>query len=202
MPRKSNTAERRREIVAALLAVMAERGYDGASIQAIARTAGLAPGLVHYHFENKEAILLDLVASLAQVGRARYEMLAASAASPHARLQAYIDARLATGPGADPAAVAAWVMVGAEAVRQLQVRRAYQDALAPELAMLTELLRDCLEADGRSQARAAQLAASLLAFIEGAFQLSSAARELMPEAYAAQMALQLVQRFIAAEPAA
>ncbi|MCS0589618.1 TetR/AcrR family transcriptional regulator [Massilia norwichensis] len=200
MPRTPNTAERRRQIVIALHAVMAEHGYERASIQAIARQAGLAPGLIHYHFKNKEEILLELVKTLADVAQARYSELTAQARSPDERLKAFLDARLGTGAGADPQAVAAWVMVGAEAVRQPQVRQAYQQVLAAELAQLQGLLTACLADRGKTTARVSLLAASLLAFMEGAFQLASAARELMPREYAAGMALRIVDRFIDAEP--
>lgn len=200
MPRTPNTAERRRQIVIALHAVMAEHGYERASIQAIARQAGLAPGLIHYHFKNKEEILLELVKTLADVAQARYSELTAQARSPDERLKAFLDARLGTGAGADPQAVAAWVMVGAEAVRQPQVRQAYQQVLAAELAQLQGLLTACLADRGKTTARVSLLAASLLAFMEGAFQLASAARELMPSEYAAGMALRIVDRFIDAEP--
>lgn len=200
MPRTPNTAERRRQIVIALHAVMAEHGYERASIQAIARQAGLAPGLIHYHFKNKEEILLELVKTLADVAQARYSELTAQARSPDERLKAFLDARLGTGAGADPRAVAAWVMVGAEAVRQPQVRQAYQQVLAAELAQLQGLLTACLADRGKTTARVSLLAASLLAFMEGAFQLASAARELMPREYAAGMALRIVDRFIDAEP--
>jgi len=202
MPRKPNTNERRRQIVAGLLASMAEHGYEGASIQVIGRHAGLAPGLIHYHFKNKEDILLELVRSLAGIAQARYEALAAHAHAPDARLQAWLHARLGQGPGADLQAVAAWVMIGAEAVRQPPVREAYQAAIAAELALATGLLGDCLAARGKPLASAGMLAASLLAFMEGAFQLSSAAHGIMPEGYAAGMALQLVQRYLDGEPAA
>ena len=40
---------------------MADRGYERASVTAIAKAAGLTPGLVHYHFHNKKEILLALV---------------------------------------------------------------------------------------------------------------------------------------------
>jgi len=202
MPRKPNTDARRAQIVAGLLAAMAEHGYERASIQAIGRQAGLAPGLIHYHFKNKEEILLELVRSLAGVAQARYAELAAQAQAPEARLQAWLQARLGHGPGADPQAVAAWVMIGAEAVRQPQVREVYQAALGEELALATGLLRDCLAARAKSTASAGSLAASLLAFIEGAFQLASAARGIMPEGYAAGMAQQLAQRYLDGEPAA
>jgi len=66
MARPSNTDERRLQIMGALVKVMAKRGYDGASVADIARAARLTPGLVHYHFKNKQEILLaalrDLVA--------------------------------------------------------------------------------------------------------------------------------------------
>ncbi|HEY3497153.1 MAG TPA: helix-turn-helix domain-containing protein, partial [Polyangiaceae bacterium] len=64
MTRASNSAERRGQIVEGLLAVMAREGYEGASIQAIGRAAGLAPGLVHYHFDTKQEILVELIETL------------------------------------------------------------------------------------------------------------------------------------------
>src|SRR4051794_34146124 len=121
MPRPSNTQLRRRQIVEALLSVMADRGYDGASVQAIAHRAGLRPGLIHYHFTNKQEILLEALRELTRVAERRFDALARRARTPRERLRAFIDSRLATGKGASPAAVAGWVVVGAEAVRQPEV---------------------------------------------------------------------------------
>jgi TetR/AcrR family transcriptional repressor of bet genes len=183
-----------------LLEAIGEHGYDKATIQTIAQKARLAPGLIHYHFRNKEEILLELVKSLAAVVQRRYEGLAAAAIGADARLEAYIDARLALGDGAAPQAVAAWVVIGAEAIRQPQVRAAYRDAVAAERTLLETLLHDYLDERGKSPASAGRLAAALIAFIEGAFQLSSAAGDIMPRGYAADMARQLVQRYADAEP--
>ncbi|MBS0308385.1 MAG: TetR family transcriptional regulator [Proteobacteria bacterium] len=200
MSRKSNTEQRREEIVAALLAVMAEQGYEKATIQAIAQQAGLAPGLIHYHFKSKGEILIELVKSLATLSHARYLDLAAAASTPRQKLQAYIDARLAKGPGAKPEAVAAWVVVGAEAVRQTEVRQVYEEALAFELALLHTLLGDYLNERSKRSGNVRKLAAGLLAFMEGAFQLASAAQNVMPKAYAATVAMQFIDRYIDAEP--
>lgn len=200
MARKPNTEQRREQIVNALLEAIGEHGYDKATVQTIAQKAGLAPGLIHYHFRNKEEILLELVKSLAAVAQRRFEGLAASATDAAARLKAYVDARLALGDGAEPQAVAAWVVIGAEAIRHPLVRAAYQDAVAAERALLEALLNDYLGDRRKSAACAGQLAAALIAFTEGAFQLSSAAGDVMPRGYAADMALQLVQRFVDAEP--
>ncbi|HEY0063018.1 MAG TPA: TetR family transcriptional regulator [Telluria sp.] len=202
MARKPNTEVRRGEIVAALLATMAEHGYEKATIQLIAKQAGLAPGLLHYHFKTKAEILLALVKALADQGRARFAALADAAVTPPQRLEAYIRARLGTGEGASPAAVAAWVVIGTEAVRQPDVRAVYQEAIFAEGAEIERLLADCLAAQGKQQAQARPLAAALLAFMEGAFQLASAAPGAMPAGFAADTALTLVQRYIDAEPAA
>ena len=69
MARKPNTEQRREQIVKGLLEAIGEHGYDKATIQTIAQKAGLAPGLIHYHFKSKEDILLELVKSLAAVAR-------------------------------------------------------------------------------------------------------------------------------------
>ena len=73
MGRKPNTELRRQQIVAALLQEMAEAGYERASTKSIAARAGLAPGLLHYHFSSKEEILLELLEGLLADARARRE---------------------------------------------------------------------------------------------------------------------------------
>jgi TetR/AcrR family transcriptional regulator, transcriptional repressor of bet genes len=200
MARKPNTEQRRAEIVHALLTTMAEHGYEKATIQLIAKSAGLTPGLLHYHFKTKADILLALVKTLADVSRQRYEHFVADASTPEQRLHAYIDARLGKGEGADPRAVAAWVIIGAEAVRQADVRTVYQQAVTAEAALIEDLLAACLRDQGKRLSNVKPLAAALLAFIEGVFQLASAAPTAIPVGFAAATATDLVQRYIDAEP--
>ena len=198
MARSSNTEARRAEITGALLAVIARHGYEKATIQAIAAQAGLAPGLIHYHFKNKQEILVSLIATMAAAANARYAAVLGDQVEPAARLRAYLHARLGLGEGAAPEIVAAWVMIGAEAVRQPEVRAVYQPMIAEELALLTTLLTDCLRAAGRATGSAPTLAAGLAALISGAFQLSSATTDLMPRGYAAQAATRYAELAVAA----
>jgi TetR/AcrR family transcriptional repressor of bet genes len=200
MPRKPNTETRRAEIVAALLPVMARLGYEKATVQAIAKEAGLAPGLIHYHFKNKQEILISLVQSLADYAQARYAAIADEASSPNARLRAYLGGRLGLGEGAAPERVAAWVMIGAEAVRQAEVREVYEQAIQAELSGITDLLRSCLDAHKRDTSPAKEIAAGLMAMMEGAFQLSCAAPGVMPTGYAADAAWRFVMHSIDAAP--
>ena len=200
MARSSNTEARRAEITGALLAVIARHGYEKATIQAIAAQAGLAPGLIHYHFKNKQKILVSLIAAMAEAANARYAAVLGDQVEPAARLRAYLHARLGLGEGAAPEIVAAWVMIGAEAVRQPEVRTVYQRMVADELALLTTLLADCLRAAGRATDVAAPLAAGLAALIAGAYQLSSATTDVMPRGYAAEAATRYAELAVAAAP--
>ena len=48
-------------MLAAARTAFAERGYDGASIRAIATAAGVDPALVHHYFGTKDALFLAAV---------------------------------------------------------------------------------------------------------------------------------------------
>jgi len=200
MARSSNTTQRRGEIVKALQTVIASHGYERATVQLIAAQAGLSPGLIHYHFRDKREILIALIGVLGEYVRDRYLRAAEGALDPKAKLRAYIDARLGLGRGAQPDAVAAWVAIGAEAIRQPEIRDVYQDGIAAELRLMRELVGDFLASENKSREGAARLSAVLMAFIEGAFLLSTAARRVMPKGYAAEAALHVVERFAAGEP--
>jgi AcrR family transcriptional regulator len=60
-PPASGRGTARDRIVTAAYSVLARQGYTETSIKDIAREAGIAPGLVHYYFENKAALLLEVV---------------------------------------------------------------------------------------------------------------------------------------------
>lgn len=201
MARRSNTDERRSQIVAALQAVMAKAGYPGATIAAIARHAGLTPGLVHYHFRDKREILVALVDALAGYAQQRYKSRAASAATAEQRLEAYITAHLGYGEDAQPDAVAAWVMIGEQAAHDPDVREVYQAALAAQMKLLKKLLRQRLAERGRRARGLDSLVAGISCFIQGAFTLSTSARPLLPTAFAAPTLIAWVERYMDAEPA-
>lgn len=200
MGRPSNTAQRRAEILQAFLEVLAGGGYQGATIAAVARAAGLNAGLLHYHFERKLDMLIALVAELSdRVEERANAKLARAGADPERRLAAYVNAHVALGPGADPQAVAAWVAIGAEAIRQPEVRAVYQRAVAARLARFEELFREVLRARGRRTHAAPRMAAAVLAAVEGAYQLSVAAPEALPKGFAAPALKRMIQGLLGEE---
>jgi TetR/AcrR family transcriptional repressor of bet genes len=182
MGRPSNTEERRQQIVAGLLRVMAERGYERASVAEIARAASLAPGLVHYHFKDKQEILLTLVEQLSARVRQRVAARLAQVRGEdaRARVDAFLDAFLATGEDADPASVASWVTISAEAIRQPEVRALYEKAVRTDLEQLEDLVG---AVTGKQQART--VAAGLFAAIQGYFVLAASVPGLVPPGSAA-----------------
>jgi TetR/AcrR family transcriptional repressor of bet genes len=64
MGRKSLKTERRVEITRAFARVLAQHGYAGATIIAVAEEANVSPGLLHHHFKNKREMLFQLLNTL------------------------------------------------------------------------------------------------------------------------------------------
>jgi TetR/AcrR family transcriptional repressor of bet genes len=174
---------------------MAARGYGGATIGEIAREAGVPSGIVHYHFESKKDILVAVMERLARVVRERYLRRAARAGLSVSRglVFAWIDAHVALGPDADARAMACWVAVGAEALRDSTVRGVYGKVLLGERGTLEALVRTALKSERREAKAARAIAVTLLSAVQGAFQLGCAA----PGALAPGSAAPLLRRMAA-----
>jgi TetR/AcrR family transcriptional regulator len=103
MPRhRLTTDERRREIVATVLALARERGPDAITTQAIADRMGVSQGALFRHFPDKDAIWLAVFVWMRDALGAMFETAAGTAASPLAKLEAVFVAHVtfvATNPG-------------------------------------------------------------------------------------------------------
>jgi AcrR family transcriptional regulator len=60
--RRPGNADTRGEIVEAAKRVFAAKGYDGASLRAVAREAGVDPALVHHYFDGKASLFVSAMA--------------------------------------------------------------------------------------------------------------------------------------------
>src|SRR5271165_4947820 len=60
--RRPGHADTRGEIVDAAKRVFAAKGYDGASLRAVAREAGVDPALVHHYFDGKADLFVAAMA--------------------------------------------------------------------------------------------------------------------------------------------
>lgn len=160
MGRRSKRAERRADLTAAFARVLARHGFAGATIHAVAEEAGVAPGLVHHYFANKQELLATLVAELLARFRRRTTMFAARGDE----LDAYVAAALALDESADIVAARCWVGVFAEAVRDPGLFEQMRRILDGEIHAI------CRRSRGRFDERDA---GAVLAFILGALVLGA-----------------------------
>ena len=186
MPRPSNTEARQAQITGAFMKVMAKHGYDGASIGQIAKAARLTPGLVHYHFENKQQILLAALRDLIVRHDANLERrLERADGDPIAEVSAFIDFHLGLGADADPDALACWILLSGEALRDKKVRVEFATALESTSRRLSDLIRRGVEQNVIVCDAIDAAASALTAAIQGYFVLAATARALIPRGSAA-----------------
>ena len=87
---------RRLQLIESTIASLADVGFAACTLHDIARRAGVSPGLVAHYFGDKEGLLEATLRHLAgRLSRLAAQKLAA-ARTPRARLQAIIDASLAS----------------------------------------------------------------------------------------------------------
>lgn len=60
----ADEAGRRGQIVRAAREALGRQGYAETSLKDVAREAGVAPGLLHYYFESKQELLLEVVSAM------------------------------------------------------------------------------------------------------------------------------------------
>ncbi len=179
MGRRPNTDLRRQQIVDALQSEMAAVGFSRATTKSIAERAGLAPGLMHYHFKDKEEILHALVERLIARADERFQQLLISAESPAEQLRAFITARVAAGAAAEAQQVSVWVALMADAMAIPAVRERLAAWLAKDQQRLATLFRAAGVASPHAHA------ALLLSAVMGSFSLHAMQVQGVPKGYAA-----------------
>jgi len=146
--RRLAPAERRELILDGAMRVFAERGYEGASIGAIAREAGITAAVIYDHFPGKAALAIELLERqtedlFAAVGAA----LEAAPAGPEEQMRTGVEAyfryveehpfawrMMFREPPADPEVAAAYRRLDARATQRIAalLRAGAGDALAGE----------------------------------------------------------------------
>lgn len=181
-------AARRAQIISGAISAIADHGYERATIQRIATQCDITPGLIHYHFKNKQEILVAVLDELSARLLARYEAslptqddTATVANQSSSRIDAFISALLSRELGEDQHALACWVAIAAESVHSSEVQVHFDGVMLQQHALLCE----ALEQEHRCQpALAQEIATAILAQIQGVFLLSQASPELMREGFA------------------
>ena len=198
MGRPSNTEQRRQQIATGMIKVMAKHGYDGAVIGDIAKAAHLTPGLVHYHFADKEEILLAALDTLAAKHLARLDERQAQAEGrPLDEIGAFLDVHLGLGADADPAALACWNLLSGEALRNRKVQERFEKAMTAMVGRLAASIRKGVAQKDLACEDASAAAAALVATIQGYFVLAASARPTIPRGSAARCTRKMAEGLLA-----
>ncbi len=155
MSRPSLREKRRQQICLAFATVLAEHGYGGATMVAVAEAAGVSPGLLHHHFIDKLDILRTLIAML----KGRFRTRLAERADSGSRVDAYLDAALRLDHRADVATAKCWVGIFAEAMRDPVVFHEVQKFFDEQTRAISAA------SDGRLDLAASR---AVVAFVSGA----------------------------------
>lgn len=106
------------EILRAVKAAFVEKGFDGASMQDLARAAGMSVGNFYRYFPSKDAIVAQMIAlDMAEIEAKFARVL--SSASPMATLRALIEQRI--NDTSDPQEGPLWAEIAAAALRKPEI---------------------------------------------------------------------------------
>lgn len=141
--RREGEAQRRADLIAATLALVAEGGMEAATVRAIAARAGVTPGLIRHYFAGRDELIR---AAYAQLMHGMIEegahVLDGLGDDPEVRLAAFVAASLRP-PVMDGGAVTLWAGFLNLVRRDGQVRavhretyHAYRDRLEALIAAL------------------------------------------------------------------
>lgn len=151
--------EVRQRLLRAAVELIAERGWTAVTTRVLAERAGVAPGVVHYHFSSMQALLVEAAVGAARgLGRQMNQMLAGAGNADEALSLMF--GMLDAYTGTDPMSVL-FVEAYLAATRDEQLRQ----ALGAVIGEVRQQLGDFLDAHGVPDPEVTALA--LTAAIDG-----------------------------------
>jgi AcrR family transcriptional regulator len=159
----SAAAGRREELLAATRRVVGRVGFASTTVGEITREAGASLGLLHYHFDSKAEVVAETFAQIAREDLAELEAAAARAGGPVDRLTATLD----LSGWADRESWRLWIDAWGEAVHSEPMRATLAEFQAGWRALLARVLADGVRDGAWACADPDDLAAQLVATIDG-----------------------------------
>lgn len=174
----------RERLIEAAFAVVAREGLEAASVKTIAAEAGITPGLMHYHFPTKDALLE--AAMRRGLEEYRQRLIARRAATPPDQQLAAFFAEARDGAEADADFFRVRLAFAAQALSHpalAEVLRELNAAAVAEAALTFAAAAGRTQANDRDLALAATLKASfdglMLAWLNDPSFPLDAAREIL-----------------------
>ncbi len=190
--------DRRRALVEAAIATVAEAGVQAATVRAIAGRAGVTQGLIRHHFASKEALI---AAAYAHHMERMTEIVSAAAgpASDRAgdRLSRFVAASLAP-PVMSSDWVAPWAGFLGAALHDPALARVHDRTYRGFRDLLEALIGDTLRGAGRpvGPAERRRLAVACNALIDGLWIEGGAGSDALAEGEAARLGIASVSALL------
>ena len=142
---KETSAKHRDELLSAASQLFRERGFDKVGIAEIAAAAGLTHGAFYTHFESKEALCAEVIASATRRGGA--------ARASMTNWRAYVEAYLSPKHVRNRANGCPFAALGGDVPRESEtIRTAFSDALESSIDAVAASLDHQGEASSREDA--------------------------------------------------
>lgn len=132
-------ARRRQSLTQAAITVIARKGLPGVTLADVAREAGCGYGLVSFHFETKERLLLSALDALVDEYRQAWHSRSDAHRDAAAKLEALIDLDLGSDV-TDTRHIAVWTAFWAETSRNADYKARFSELNRAYLARLEPLI--------------------------------------------------------------
>jgi len=186
MPKVGMEPVRRRQIIAAARICIHRDGIAQASVNRIAREAGIAPALIPHYFDDKDALLQETFRSMYREFTADIRRRLALAATPQDRLLALLEAQISPTT-LTPEAVSTWLAIYST-MRAFPILERIEHTF--DRRFLSNL-RHALTGMGLPPDEAAEIAEELTIFIDGLWQNAA-----NPVTFTPERARALLYRFL------
>lgn len=171
-PKIVDKEQRRSELAAAALQVMAERGLEAVSISQVAAAAGVSKGTIYLYFESKTELVIAAARAWVAAIEAGVAPLVATKGTPKQRLQTLLAASTRAFLD-DPRMILLFLGVAQLGIRDPGALDGFdvaQEVSAPIREAIEQILRDGVD-QGVFRADVApdavRLARNLVAFVDG-----------------------------------
>ncbi len=170
-PPVNNQSEPRRLLIDATISAIYKHGLPKVTLAKIAGIAGMTAGSVNFHFDSKEALLLDTLRHLAdELDSSLERALAAASEAPADRLIAILDASLDPDI-TEPRKMAVWFAFIAESWARQDYQRICGTRDRKNFAFMLRICTDIIrEGDKQDQMSARAMANAVQGLIEEVWQ--------------------------------
>jgi AcrR family transcriptional regulator len=177
-PRPDVSEERRAQIIAAAIKVIAREGFTNTRMDAVSAESGLSKGLLYWYFKSKEEIIIAIADLLFGAEFRKMQSISAEGQSARARLDIFLNIFLEDLREMMKVAPVIYEFY-ALAFRNTTVRKVMQEYLGRFVAILEPIVKQGMDAGEFTLGDARQVTIAIGSALEGTLLLWAYAPDLV-----------------------